>query len=148
SRQPEHRLGALRRLERSDGVLDGRSLAAPEREVLGLRAQGGRDRLVAVRRGDEVEPRLAVEADDLDAADLARWVAPSERHGRGDPAVELDRELHELGIALHRLVPSDRAGDAAHADDLPADEPAQLVELVHAHVDDDSAARARIPERA
>ena len=115
-------------------------------ERLGLRGESVEEHPLARLSPHEEAARVALGSHQLDPAAVAVREASAERDGCDGAAREAADELHALGIAGDRLVRADGRRDGVQPDELLPGQPAELIELVDAHVDEDPAAAA--PERS
>lgn len=81
-----------------------------------------------------------VRAENVRPADVALREAAAERDEAGAATGKVAQHLRAFGVARHVRIGLDRCGTGVDFDDFLAGEPAQLVEFVHAHVDEDAAA--------
>ena len=142
---PDRGGGAFDRLERGDGVHDRSAARGPARRELGeafrLAPQRIELRHLTLRWIENVATDGVPRPEDLDPDHVTAGVVPTEGHEAARAPGQLGQRLGAVDVGRHLGVGA-RSGEAIAGDriDLLAAEPAHLVELVHAHVDEDPAA--------
>ena len=122
-----------------------RAAAGERGEALGLPPHRLQLGPLPLRRVEEVAAHGAAGAERLRARHVARGVIPAQRDEAGAAAGQLRdhlRAVHVRGLVRGLAEPAgDQAGrHRRQAGDVLAGQPAELIELVHAHVDEDAAA--------
>ena len=137
-------LGDLERATRVIGTASEADTAPPHAagERLGLRAKRCQEDGVPILAPQHLDAFVAHRSHHLHPDAVAREKVAAKRHERDGAVGELAEHRHALHVTGDRLDRRDRGCDLQQADELLTREPTDLIELVHAHVDGDPAARA------
>src|SRR5437879_3695399 len=134
---------SLRRRQRRRGVVAAGSFALGAmhmpRKAFGLLSERAKEDVVGRRRPQELALDGIPGPEHLDLAYVSKWKSPTQGDERRGALGQLRHRLSALWIAGPRLG-CDAAEKRCDLPELLPSEPSGLVELVHAHVDEDPAA--------
>ena len=111
----------------------------PIRETFSLALQGLQEYRLAVRRPEEPAVLCVACAECFDTADVAERKAPTKRNESGAAAGQRAQDLRAVGVAGDRRLGANVGDRRNDLRELLSAQPADLVEFMYAHVDEDAA---------